>query len=273
MDINYFEQVWSKKKTDKTACQAFWNGRAEEFNKKKQKSEGDKRLNSILELLALKGMLKKDGSILDIGCGPGKYSVEFAKQTKSVIGVDISPKMIEFARENARETDLDNLSFDTLDWEFADIKALGWEKKFDLVFASMCPAINSKNTLEKMVNASKAFCFVSTFVERKDSVRDHLSSFIDWQNAKRDFSKTIYCGFNILWLMGFRPEITYLDTEWENVYTIQKAVSMYTSYFEMSQPLSNEQRAYISDYLERIFENGQVKEKITAKIAWMYWKI
>jgi len=41
----------------------------------------------------------------------------------------------------------------------------------------------------------------------------------------------------------------------------------------MSQPLSNEQRAYISDYLERISENGQVKEKIAAKIAWMYWKI
>jgi len=136
MDINYFEQVWNKKKTDKAACQAFWDGRAEEFNTKRQKNEGDKRLNSILELLASKGMLKKDGSILDIGCGPGKYSVEFAKQTKSVTGVDISPKMIEFARENARETGLDNVSFDTLDWEFADLKALGGEKKFDLVFAS-----------------------------------------------------------------------------------------------------------------------------------------
>jgi|SRR5665648_7470 len=273
MDINYFEQVWSKKKTDKTACQSFWDGRAEEFNIKKQKNGGDKRLNNVLELFASKGMLKEDGNVLDVGCGPGKYSVEFAKQTKSVIGTDISPKMIEFARENAQAEGLNNASFDTLDWEMADLKALGWEKKFDLVFASMTPAINSKNTLEKMVNASKGFCFVSTFVDRKDSVRDCLSSLIDWQTTNRDFSKTIYCGFNILWLMGFHPEITYLDTEWENAYSLEKAVSMYTSHFEMTQSLSKEQKADISDYLGKISENGQVKEKIDAKIAWMYWKI
>ncbi len=273
MDINYFEQVWSKKKTDKTACQAFWDGRAEEFNEKKQKNRGDKRLNGVLELLVTKGMLKEDGCILDIGCGPGKYSVEFARHAKSVAGIDISPKMIEFAGENARVAGLENTSFNTMDWEAADLAALGWERKFDLVFASMCPGINSRSTLEKMVKAGKGFCFISTFVERKDSVRDALSSFIDWENAKRDFSKTIYCGFNILWLMGFHPEITYLDTEWENVYTLEKAVSMYTSHFEMSHPLSSGQKAYISEYLGKISENGHVNEKIDAKIAWMYWKI
>lgn len=273
MDINYFEQVWSKKKTDKTACQAFWDGRADEFNTKGQKSQGNKRLNSVLELLVSKGMLKEDGKVLDIGCGPGKHSIEFAKQTKSVTGVDISPKMLEFARENAQQAGLENVTFDTLDWEFADLKSLGWEKKFDLVFASMCPGINSRKTLEKMVNASKGFCFISTFVERTDSVRDILSSYIEWHNAKRDFSNTIYCAFNILWMMGYRPEITYLDTEWENVYTLEKSISMYTSHFEVSQTLSNEQKVYISDYLSEISENDQVKEKINAKIAWMYWKI
>lgn len=273
MDINYFEQVWSRKKADKTACQAFWDGRAEEFNTNKQKNQGDKRMNSLLELLVSKGMLKEDGYILDIGCGPGKYSVEFAKQTKGVTGVDISPKMIEFARENAWEAGLKNTSFDTLDWEIADLKALGWEKKFDLVFASMCPGINSKNTLEKMVDASKGFCFMSTFVERKDSVRNALSSFIDWQNAKRDFSKTIYCGFNILWLKGFRPEITYLDTEWENVMPIDKAADFYCSHFEMTQKVSSEQKSFIQSYLEKISENGVIKETITAKIAWLYWKV
>ena len=273
MDITYFEQIWSKKNTDKTACQSFWDGRAEDFNLRKQKNERDKRLDNVLELFASKEMLKEDGNVLDIGCGPGKYSVEFAKRAKSVIGTDISPKMIEFARENAQAEGLNNASFDTLDWEIADLKALGWEKKFDLVFASMTPAINCKTTLEKMVQASKGFCFVSTFVNRRDSLRDRLSSLLDWQGTHRDFSKTIYCGFNILWLMGFYPEITYLDTEWENTYTLEKAVALYNAYYEMTHPLNVAQKKHLNTYLEEISENDQIKEKIEAKIAWMYWKV
>lgn len=170
MDINYFEQVWGKRKTDKAARQVFWDNRAEEFNAKTHKNENGKRLNSVLELLISKGMLKEEGSVLDVGCGPGKYSIEFAKHANSVTGIDISPRMIEFAMENAGKESLNNVSFELLDWEEVDIKAMGWEKKFDLVFASMCPAINSRNTLEKMVGASKNCCFLSTFVEDRKSV-------------------------------------------------------------------------------------------------------
>lgn len=273
MDINYFEQLWNKQKTDKTACQSFWDGRAEEFNLKRQANKKDKRVNSVLELLASKGVLKEDENVLDVGCGPGKYSLEFAKRGQNVIGIDISPKMIEFARENAQTEGLNNVSFDTLDWEMADLKKLGWEQKFDMVFASMTPAINSKNTLEKMMQASRGFCFLSTFVDRKDSVRDPLRSLINWQSSDRNFSKTIYYGFNILWLMGFYPEIIYLDSEWENTYSLERAVSLYTANFEMTQSLTKEEKKTIAAYLEEISQNGQVKERIDSKIAWMYWKI
>lgn len=273
MDINYFEQLWSQGKTDRNACQSFWDGRAEEFNLKRQEKKKDQRINSVLKLLTAEGMLKEDGHVLDVGCGPGKYSVEFAKRVHSVTGTDISPKMIEFARENAKTEGLNNTSFKTLDWEMADLRAMEWEKKFDLVFASMTPAISSKNSLEKMVRASKGFCFLSTFIKRKDSVRDLLRSRMDWPRSGRDFSKTIYCGFNILWLMGFCPELTYLDREWENTYTLERALSLYTSYFEMTHSLSQEEKAALAAYLEELSRNGQVRETIEARIAWMYWKI
>lgn len=40
-------------------------------------------------------------SLIDIGCGPGVYSVEFAKRGADVLGVDISQKMLDKARNNA----------------------------------------------------------------------------------------------------------------------------------------------------------------------------
>ncbi len=273
MDMNHFEELWSRKKIDKSASQIYWDSRAEEFNQRLYQGKGDQRLHDIMALFISRGMLTNDSNVLDIGCGPGKYSIEFGKHAKSITGIDISPRMISFAKENAAKECLANVSFETLDWEEADLKTLAWEKNFDLVFASMSPAINSKNTLEKMVNASKSYCFLSTFVKRTDSVKDYLGNLINWQDAKRDFSKTIYCSFNILRLMGFYPEISPFDTEWENTYTLDKTVEMYSSHFEMTQPLSPEQRASMVDYLNHIAEDGMIKEKTNAKIAWMYWKI
>ncbi|MDQ2085595.1 class I SAM-dependent methyltransferase [Herbivorax sp. ANBcel31] len=273
MNINDFEKLWGEAKRDKNAQIAFWDGRAEEFNLIHQKNDNNKRLSAAIDLFQSKGMLNKDTNVLDIGCGPGRYSIEFAKRAKSVIGIDVSPKMIEFAVENAEKQRLSNISFDTLDWENVDLQNEGWEKKFDIVFASMCPGISSKTALENMINASKKICFVSSFAYRKDQIRDQLRSIICKNEKKRDLNKTIYCGFNILWHMGYYPEITYFDTEWEKVYSIDKAISMYTSFFEMRKPLSNDEKEEIEDYLKKIAKNNYVVEKTEAKIAWMYWNV
>jgi arsenite methyltransferase len=55
--------------------------------------------------------------ILDVGCGTGKSSSAFAKKRGCrVVGVDLSPRMIEWARETARrEGVLDRVEFKTAD--------------------------------------------------------------------------------------------------------------------------------------------------------------
>jgi SAM-dependent methyltransferase len=273
MDINYFEKAWSRKNINKIASQSFWNGRAEEFNQKVYSNESENRLEKILLLLSSKGILKSDDEVLDIGCGPGKYAIEFAKKTKSVTGIDVSKKMIEYAKENASIEGLTNTNFRIEDWEEFDIDTIGWNKKFNLVFASMCPAINSKAALLKMINASCGHCFLSSFVEREDEVKDFLGKNVMYQNSNSGNTKTIYCSFNILWLMGFFPEITYFDTTWENIMPIDKAVEFYCSYFETTQNLSSEQKNFIRNHLEKIEKDGAVKEIVKAKIAWMLWKV
>lgn len=273
MDINYFDQIWNRKKTDKIASQAFWDSRAEEFNLRVNTSEGEKRLNKILKLLTSQGILTGEGDVLDIGCGPGKYAIEIAKKAKSVIGVDISPRMIEYAKENAAIERLFNMEFKVADWEVLDINSLGWDKRFDLVVAAMCPAINNKAALEKMINASRGYCFLSNFVERTDSVKDYISKNIVCKNVKSKYGTGIYCSFNILCLMGIYPEIAYMDTVWEHVMPIKKAVNFYYSYFKMTQKLSLEHKLLIQNYLEQISENGLVRETVKAKIAYLTWKV
>lgn len=47
--------------------------------------------------------------LLDLACGTGGFSNEFALKNISVIGVDISPEMLNIAAENSREKGLDVL--------------------------------------------------------------------------------------------------------------------------------------------------------------------
>jgi len=51
--------------------------------------------------------LEKGNSVLDIGCGTGRHSLELARRGYNVTGIDISEKMLDKGREIAEEENLD----------------------------------------------------------------------------------------------------------------------------------------------------------------------
>jgi SAM-dependent methyltransferase len=273
MDLELFQQAWSEAAKQKATGQGFWDSRAEEFNERAYTGEGADRLTNTLEMLTDKGMLSAQSQVLDIGCGPGKYAVEFARRGKSVIATDVSPKMIAWAEENKDIAGLSNLDFLVADWAELDVNARGWHKKFDLVFAAMCPAINSRATLEKMIDASKNYCFMSHFVERSDVIKDELARRLTGKDAWRGHGKNVYFAFNILWLMGYHPEITYIDAGWETKMSLEQANSYYLLHLNLDHELSLQQRDELASYLQSLAIDAVVTEKVTAKIAWMTWQV
>jgi 2-polyprenyl-3-methyl-5-hydroxy-6-metoxy-1,4-benzoquinol methylase len=50
-------------------------------------------------------------SVLDLGCGVGRYSIEFAKRCNSVLAVDYAPTFIEYANKVAEERGIKNITF------------------------------------------------------------------------------------------------------------------------------------------------------------------
>jgi len=61
--------------------------------------------------------LRGDEYVLDVGCGDGKVSAEIAQAVPrgSVVGVDASPQMIEFARKTFPPGKIPNLEFHVMD--------------------------------------------------------------------------------------------------------------------------------------------------------------
>lgn len=253
--------------------QKLWDLRADDFNSRSDESEGGNRRRKIIEFLAARDMLRDQGEILDIGCGPGKYSLEFAARAKRVVGIDISPRMIQYARENAVRESRGNTHFELMAWESLRLEEQGWNKKFDLVFASMCPGISSNDALLKMCEASKGSCFMSGFAQRTDALRNELQRVVYGSPPEQQWGKNIYYAFNILWLAGYYPEIIYCDTEFEHLWPVEKAAEIYSHQLKRENRPDDALKSQIAAYLYKKAAAGMIREKVQAKIAWICWKV
>src|SRR5437867_9759059 len=72
-------------------------------------------------------------AVLDVGCGDGKITAEFARSLPGgyVLGVDSSPEFIAYASLHYPETD-----FSTLKFERMDARSLKIDRRFDLIFSN-----------------------------------------------------------------------------------------------------------------------------------------
>ena len=66
--------------------------------------------------------------VLDLGCGPGLYCERLARRGVEVVGVDLSPGSIEYARQSAREKGL------PIEYVCLDYRRLDRGAEFDAVF-------------------------------------------------------------------------------------------------------------------------------------------
>ena len=77
-----------------------WGKVADWYNDFLEKEAGSYQKTLILPNLIRLLAIKKNEAILDLGCGQGFFSREFAKADAKVIGVDIAPELIAIAKKN-----------------------------------------------------------------------------------------------------------------------------------------------------------------------------
>lgn len=86
------------------------------------------------------------GTIVEIGCGIGSQTIEFAKTCKKVIAIEIDPRKVAFARANCEKMDIDNVEFVCAD----GIEALEEVEKADVVF---CDPERAPEAKERTIDA------------------------------------------------------------------------------------------------------------------------
>lgn len=98
-------------------------------------------------------LLRRYGSdikkIINYGCGTGRHDIELSKLGYDCTGIDMSPLMIDIARENSRRMHAD------IDFSVADIRTYEPEDKYDAVI-SLFHVMSYQNSNEDILGAFRS---------------------------------------------------------------------------------------------------------------------
>lgn len=266
--INEIKLKWQLKDQDKEANINLWDEKADHFGNYTIPTIED---DEFIKLLKNENLINKDFEILDIGCGGGKYTLALSKECSHIYGIDLSPKMIEYANQNKSKLHINNASFICDDWHELDVKKSNLYKKFDLVFASMTPAIQSISTFEKMNEASKKYCVLRCNIKRSDFVYDQLSEILNITDEKQNLN--FLYAFNILYLQSYTPRIKYEKKTWSYKEPLDKAYSAYIKKIKTIKKINEDEKEKIKEFLKNISYNGYVEEEINSTIATLIWSV
>ena len=89
-------------------------------------SRSDKFIEETIEFITKIAPIEEYKKIVDLGCGPGRYSNKLAMKGYDVVGVDFNNKSLEYAIEEAKRS---NLSVNYRKEDITDIKL---ENEFDM---------------------------------------------------------------------------------------------------------------------------------------------
>ncbi|MDH7578786.1 MAG: methyltransferase domain-containing protein [Bacillota bacterium] len=261
--------LWAKRTKDSSD---FWNKIALTYGQERQTKEKD-RLEAVMEILETQGILNKDSVVLDIGCGPGVYALRMASKVKQVVALDNAEKMLEVLEEKAKGAGLTNITTVVLPWEEVDLEKMGWSGYFDLVFASITPAIRDPETFLKMLAASRNYCCLIEFAGGYyNPVFAELWELIFKEAYPGGGFEVIY-PLNFLLALGYLPSLRFIDDFWKEERPAEEAIESLCASLGRYTDVTPEIKQIISDYIQKQSKNGIYHRKVLHHLGIIFWEV
>lgn len=218
------------------------------------------------------GMLKEGMRVLDVGCGVGKYGVSFARRGCDVTLVDISSEMLRHAAENMAAFQSPWRVFQC-DFNTVSGNEPVFRQGFDFSISTMSPAVNDRETVQKLSRMTRGWCFLTRFTAWEQPNRDRLLIRLGLEpgprmrNLRRDCAELIRAVSS----SGYMPHVRYVDYCWCDRRTPEETADYLLQNYlaEISEPPD---RAEILREAENLCgEDGRFADAVNTKVAWIYW--
>ena len=246
-----------------------WDDVAGYFNELRVPSWDDDLFLKTLDRLPV---WKGDIQVLDIGCGAGRYSIALADRCGHVTGNDISPEMIAFAERKKEEYGKDNICFLNESWHDIDIRKKGYEKKFDLVFGHMTPALADTYDLEKATQASRGYCAMAAFADRRAPLEDEFRRKMNIETSVQDNDKNA-AFFEYLYRQKRFPEVNYYYRDDSQEFDGESA-AMFLKNRYAGEIEGDDEDALIKirEFVSRNLKGGIFVNEVNATIVTLVWQ-
>ena len=250
-----------------------WNKMAKDFAERTGNEKSKERRDKTLGHLITKGILTPETRVLDIGAGPGAWALPMARSCAHVTALEPAEGMSDIMAARIEAEGVTNITIDPRTWQAVDLEQSHYKNAFHLVFASMTPGIDGPEALKKMIGASQGFCYMSGF-SGPGMHEQFAPLWEEFFNAPmpRKTNDIIY-PFNLLYGMGFRPDLTFSwwnrEIHWDREHTIRHFIN----FFESHMDVTPEARATIADYVDTCCPNGEYRPEKPVCRGAMTWSV
>jgi SAM-dependent methyltransferase len=272
----YWAETWQKtaahRAKDRGPMQAgFWNGMAQRFGQDRPAEQEDGRLKNILDLIGTTGLDLDGAEVLDIGAGTGALSIPLARRGAKVTALDFSPEMVKKLKRRAADEQVILSDIHLASWDVIDLDAEGFRNRFDLVIASMTPAVRDPETFDKMLDASRGVGYYSGWVHREWDPAFHDLYRILFNEPFREDSHGFYLPFMYLYMKGYRPEVRIRQDVWKSEGTIDEMIETISGFFSLTKEIDDEMKIRMREYLTARAPAGVCPATTVATTGMMVW--
>ncbi len=251
----------------------FWNFMSGKYDRHQDQERADERIFRILNLITSSGIELQDASVLDIGAGTGSIAIPLAKAGAHVTALDFSDGMLSKLSERATMEGVTLAGILHRNWDELDVATEGMKGKFDLVIASMTPAVRCPATFEKMLNVSKGVCYYSGWVHRRWDASYYELYRMLFNEEFREGMHGFYLPFMELYLRGYHPKVEIVQDVWKNDETVDEVVNSVCGFFHTSRDITDQMREQIRTYYEAKVKDKRYLSETVATTGMMVWNV
>ena len=257
-----WEEFWAERLENKVNKD--WDKAAPGFYKRTRKDDYQDALFDKL-------ILDENDCVLDVGCGEGSVTIPIAKRVKKVIGLDSSPKMLEYLEKRASDNNIDNI--ETI---LKPIEEIKYDEIGDVDVVVCSRSLNGiipiREVLMELDKIASKYVFITIFGPENKKIEKDFDKELGVKTE--DFPDYNYF-FNILFNMGIYANIERFDLNNYREYdSIEDAMD--NGKFRLDL-YSDDEKALLKEYLERILTKDEktgkyynVKDKADWIMVW--WK-
>lgn len=217
----------------------------------------------VYNYLKNKGIDFYSKKVLDIGCGSGRYALLFAKDGANVDALDVSSKMLEELNKSAKAHNISNVNCICVNFD----EFIKEDRNYEIIFASMTPAIYKKEHIEYMCKNGKTKIYIGWGRKRENPFMSEIFMLhgLEYKPPVRGALMVE----EILNELGICYEAYYFFDEWSFEGDINEAKENIIWHITINE--ATPKIDLIDSFLQKHVKDGKIKHTSKVELGLIIW--